>query len=107
MTASEDVGRRAAPVKRATMTQRWDSLTFVHFEYEPADVAALLPKPLQPDCFDGAAWVSLVAFEMQHVRITGIPPVPTAHRFCETNVRTCVVTIDRRFREERGRERLA
>lgn len=76
------------------MTQRWDSLTFVHFEYEPSDVAALLPAPLRPDCFDGAAWVSLVPFEMQHVRLTGLPPIPTAYRFCETNVRTYVVAPD-------------
>ena len=81
-------------VQRATMTQRWDSLTFVHFEYEPADVAALLPAPLRPDCFDGAAWVSLVPFEMQHVRVTGLPPIPGAYRFCETNVRTYVVAPD-------------
>lgn len=83
--------RCPVPVRRASMTQRWDSLTFVHFEYEPADVARLLPAPLQPHCFDGAAWVSLVPFEMQRVRLTGLPPIPTTYRFCETNVRTYVV----------------
>jgi len=82
------------PVHRAVMTQRWDSLTFVHFEYEPADVAALLPAPLRPDTFDGAAWVSLVPFDMQHVRLTGLPPLPGAHHFCETNVRTYVIGPD-------------
>lgn len=76
------------------MTQRWDSLTFVHFEYEPADLAALLPRPLRPDTFDGAAWVSLVPFEMQHVRLTGLPPIPGCYRFCETNVRTYVIGPD-------------
>jgi uncharacterized protein YqjF (DUF2071 family) len=82
------------PVRLASMTQRWDGLTFVHFEYEPSDVAALLPRPLRPDTFDGAAWVSLVPFEMQHVRLTGLPPVPGARRFHETNVRTYVVGPD-------------
>lgn len=82
------------PVRRASMTQRWDSLTFVHFEYEPADIAARLPAPLRPDTFDGAAWVSLVPFEMQHLRLTGLPPIPGTYRFCETNVRTYVVGPD-------------
>ncbi|MEZ5266102.1 MAG: YqjF family protein [Acidimicrobiia bacterium] len=91
-TALDD--RCPTPVHRASMTQRWDSLTFVHFEYEPSDIARLLPAPLRPDTFDGAAWVSLVPFEMQHVRLTGIPPLPGCHRFCETNVRTYVVAPD-------------
>lgn len=93
MTAVPD-DRCPAPVRRASMTQRWDSLTFVHFEYEPSDIAALLPRPLRPDTFDGAAWVSLVPFEMQHVRLTGLPPIPGCYRFCETNVRTYVIGPD-------------
>ena len=67
---SDDAGEYCPePVHRASMTQRWDGLTFVHFEYEPADIAALLPRPLQPDTFDGAAWVSLVPFEIGRAHV--------------------------------------
>jgi uncharacterized protein YqjF (DUF2071 family) len=73
------------------MTQRWDSVTFIHFEYEPSDLAPVLPHPLRPDCCDGAAWVSLVALELQHVRVSGLPPVPGSHHFGALEVRAPVV----------------
>ncbi len=78
------------------MTQRWDTLTFVHWEYEPADVQRLLPAPLRIDTFDGAAWIGLVPFDMQHVRLAGLPEVPGVARFPETNVRTYVIGPDGR-----------
>jgi uncharacterized protein YqjF (DUF2071 family) len=93
MTARLDA-RCPTPVRTASMTQRWDSVTFVHFEYEPSDLASVLPDPLRPDCWDGAAWVSLVALELQHVRVTGLPPLPGAHRFGALEVRAPVVTAD-------------
>jgi uncharacterized protein len=82
------------PVRLASMTQRWDRVTFVHFEYEPSDVAALLPEPLRLDCSDGAAWVGLVACHACHTRLTGLPPLPGTVRFGEVNVRTYVVLPD-------------
>lgn len=86
-----DATRCPTPVLRAAMTQRWDTLTFLHWELEPADVQRLLPGPLRVDTFDGAAWVGLVPFDMQHVRLGGLGEVPGTARFLETNVRTYVV----------------
>ena len=81
-------------IDRPVMTQRWLDVTFAHWPVEPAAVAALLPPELEPDLHDGWAWVSLVGFEMDDLRLTGLPAIPTTHRFVEFNVRTYVVGPD-------------
>ena len=82
------------PVPRTKILQRWDSLTFLHWEYEPAEVQALLPSRLKVDTFDGSAWVGLVPFEMQRVRPPFVPTLGPFGHFAETNVRTYVVGPD-------------
>jgi len=76
------------------MTQRWRDVTFAHWPVEADAVRALLPPMLEPHLFEGRAWVSLVGFEMDALRIPGVPPIPTTHRFVEFNVRTYVVGPD-------------
>lgn len=78
------------------MLQRWDTLTYVHWPVDPDEVAALLPDGLTVDTFDGAAWVGLVPFEMQRIRLPRLPAVPWVGTFPETNVRTYVVLPDGR-----------
>lgn len=73
------------------MRNTWDDLTFVHWQYDAADVQALLPPGLQVDTFDGHAWVSLVPFRMRRAGPTWLPPLPWISTFAETNVRTYVV----------------
>ena len=68
------------------MRQTWRRLTFLHWRYEPAVVARLLPPDLELDAFDGAAYVGLIPFEIHDLR--GIPHFP------ETNVRTYVIGPD-------------
>lgn len=83
-------------VARAAMLQHWDDLTFVHWRYDAAAVARLLPAGLEVETFDGSAWVGLVPFLLR----VGLPrgrPVSLS-RFPETNVRTYVVNA----RGERG-----
>jgi uncharacterized protein len=46
------------------MRQRWERLTFLHWQFDPADVERLLPAGLQADLCEGAAWVGLVPFFM-------------------------------------------
>jgi uncharacterized protein YqjF (DUF2071 family) len=75
------------------MRQRWDRLTFLHWQFKPADVAALLPDGLEPELFDGEAWVGLVPFFM-HVATSGGRMLPWVSRFAETNVRTYVRNRD-------------
>jgi len=74
------------PLDRVAMRQTWRNLTFLHWSYEPAVVARLLPPGLTVDTFDGVAYVGLIPFEIHNLR--GIPHFP------ETNVRTYVVGPD-------------
>lgn len=75
------------------MRQRWDRLTFLHWRFKPDDVARLLPAGLEPDLFDGAAWVGLVPFFM-HVATSSGQMLPWVSQFPETNVRTYVRNAD-------------
>ena len=71
------------------MRQKWQRLTFLHWQFEPAAVQRLLPYWLEPDLFDGEAWVGLVPFFM-HVATRSGRELTWVSRFCETNVRTYV-----------------
>jgi uncharacterized protein len=72
------------------MLHRWRHLTFLHWPYRPEVVQRLLPPGLEVDTADGTAWVGLLPFLMDRVRAPGLPPLPWASRFPETNVRTYV-----------------
>jgi uncharacterized protein YqjF (DUF2071 family)/predicted DCC family thiol-disulfide oxidoreductase YuxK len=78
-------------IKRPVMTQVWRDVTFAHWPVPIADVEALLPSGLEVDTHQGQAWVSLVGFEMDALRLRGFPAIPTTHRFLEFNVRTYVI----------------
>ncbi|MEX1217423.1 MAG: DUF2071 domain-containing protein [Acidimicrobiales bacterium] len=77
-------------ISRPVMTQTWRDVTFAHWPVDAEDVRKLLPAGLEPDLFEGSAWVSLVGFEMDDLRLRGLPRIPTTHRFEEFNVRTYV-----------------
>jgi uncharacterized protein YqjF (DUF2071 family) len=62
------------------MRQTWNDVSFLHWRYDPAVVRPLLPRGLELDVCDGAAWVGLVPFY-----ISGLRPLSD---FPETNVRT-------------------
>jgi uncharacterized protein YqjF (DUF2071 family) len=76
-------------VDRPVMRQRWERLTFLHWQFDPALVQCLLPPSLRVDQLDGAAWVGLVPFFMR-VSTGGGRRAPWVSDFCETNVRTYV-----------------
>jgi uncharacterized protein YqjF (DUF2071 family) len=76
-------------VQRPVMIHHWNTLTFLHWRFEPSDVQRLLPPGLEVELRDGAAWVGLVPFFMR-VGLPGAGSVPWVSRFCETNVRTYV-----------------
>lgn len=76
-------------VRFEVMHMRWLNLTFLHWQFDPEQVQAILPHGLTVDTFDGAAWVGLVPFEME-VQLPGQIPIPREGQFPETNVRTYV-----------------
>ena len=78
------------PVKRPVMKQQWRDLAYIHWEYEPEEVQALLPAGIEVDTFDGKAWVGLIPFSMRNISFPFIPPVPYFGSFPEVNVRTYV-----------------
>ena len=77
-------------IRRPVMLQGWKKIAYAHWPVEPEQVQSRLPDGLFVDTFDGAAWVGLVAFSMQGIRLPGTPPVPYLGSFPETNVRTYV-----------------
>ncbi len=80
-------------VDRAVMTMRWETLTFLHWAYDPAVIQARLPDGLTVHTYDGQAWISLVPFVMR-VGLPRLGLIPGLRRFPETNVRTYVVAAD-------------
>ena len=70
--------------------QRWQSLSFLHWRYDPGEVQRLLPPGLSVDVHDGAAWVGLTPFVLVGFRPMCLPAVPLVSTFPETNVRTYV-----------------
>jgi uncharacterized protein YqjF (DUF2071 family) len=73
------------------MTQDWTQVTYLHWPYDPAVVAPLLPAGVRPDVVDGVTWIGLIAFVMRHVRVLDTPPVPYLADFLETNVRAYAI----------------
>jgi uncharacterized protein len=70
--------------------QTWHDLLFAHWALDPEPVRAAMPAPLRPflDVREGKAWVGVIPFWMSNVRMRWLPPVPTAGKFPELNVRT-------------------
>lgn len=81
---------RPLPSGRWAMTQRWNDVLFAHWPVPPAQIAALLPDGLQADTFQGSAWLGVVPFWMDRIKVRGVPPIPGARSFPELNLRTYV-----------------
>ena len=81
-------------IERPAQHHRWRRLTFLHWPVPATAIAPTLPTGLTVDTFDDTAWIGLVLFHLD-IRVPGIPYVPWAGRFVETNVRTYVRVGDR------------
>lgn len=77
-------------VRYPLMRHRWETLTFLHWDYPIDTVQRLLPPQLKVEAWEGRAWVGLVPFHMR-VRPPVGPAVAGFTTFPETNVRTYVV----------------
>ena len=84
------MGHPEDPAGPPSLLQRWEDLLFLHWEIDPGEVAARLPRGLEPDTFGGKAHVGLIAFSMRDVRPRGWPAVPWLSDFLELNVRLYV-----------------
>lgn len=82
---------REKPVDQTSMMQqKWRDLLFLHWEYDPAEIQKTLPAGLKVDTFNGKAYIGLVPFFMQDVRLSFMPFLPGVSDFMELNVRTYV-----------------
>jgi uncharacterized protein YqjF (DUF2071 family) len=71
------------------LSQVWKDLLFAHWQVPAPAIQTLLPAGLHVECFEGAAWLGIVPFELV-IRHRCAPPLPSAARFPEINVRTYV-----------------
>ena len=71
--------------------QEWNEAIFLHWEVEPEVIKSLLPKGIELDTIHGKTWVSLVAFNMNHIGIRSLPRLPHISDFHEINIRVYIV----------------
>jgi uncharacterized protein YqjF (DUF2071 family) len=72
------------------MTQRWNDLLFAHWPVPASAIAPLLPEGLEPDVFQGSAWLGVVPFWLDRIKVRGMPTIPGMRNFPDLNVRTYV-----------------
>jgi uncharacterized protein len=72
------------------MRQTWSELLLAHWPAEAAALQPIVPPGVSLDTFDGQAWLSVVPFQMSHVRLRALPTIPTTGTFPELNLRTYV-----------------
>ena len=70
---------------------------FLSWPVAPPALAGRIPPPLSLETFDGRAWITLIAFRIERLRLRGLPPVPGLSRFGEVSCLTHV-----RLGDERG-----
>lgn len=81
---------RPLPSGRWLMTQRWNDLLFAHWPVDASQIAPLLPEGLQVDTFQGSAWIGVVPFWLDRIKIRGVPTIPGTRSFPDLNLRTYV-----------------
>jgi uncharacterized protein len=81
---------RPLPTGRWSMSQRWNDLLYAHWRVPAAAVAPFLPEGLQPDTFQGSAWIGILPLWMDRFNFRGVPTIPGARSFPELDLRTYV-----------------
>jgi uncharacterized protein YqjF (DUF2071 family) len=68
----------------------WRDAMFLHWRADAGALRRILPTDLELDLYDGAAWISIVAFRITGARLRGVPRFAGLPPFNEINVRTYV-----------------
>ncbi|MDP8954527.1 MAG: DUF2071 domain-containing protein [Actinomycetota bacterium] len=77
-------------VRWPAVAQSWRHVSFLHWAFPPDVVAARLPAGLEPDLWEGQAWLGLTPFLVEGFRLPPFPALPSISRYPETNLRTYV-----------------
>lgn len=75
--------------------QEWNQALFLHWQVDEEVLRPLVPDSLEIDTLNGKAYVSLVAFRMEHIRPRQLPAVGFISNFPEINIRTYVKKEDK------------
>src|SRR5205814_6913027 len=70
----------------------WERLAFLHWPVDQSVLADVLPPSVEPDLYDGSAWIGITPFEIHSLRLRRMLPVPFVSTFPEINVRTYVTS---------------
>ena len=81
---------RPLPTGRWTISRRWNDLLFAHWPVPAPAIAALLPEGLQVDTFQGSAWLGIVPFWLDGLRVRGVPRIPVFRSLPDLNLQTYV-----------------
>lgn len=81
---------RLLPPGRWQRSQRWNDLLLAHWPLPASSLAPLLPAGLQVDTFQGTAWLGVMPFWIDRIRVRGAPPLPGAGGFPDLGLRTYV-----------------
>lgn len=71
--------------------QEWNNALFLHWKIPYDELRKSVPERLDLDTFEGEAYISLVAFQMQKIRPKYLPAVKFISDFEEINLRTYVI----------------
>jgi uncharacterized protein YqjF (DUF2071 family) len=78
------------PPGRWLTSQRWNNLLYAHWPVPASSLAPLIPEGLQVDTFLGSAWLGIMPFKMDRIKVRGLPPIPGARSFPDLSLRTYV-----------------
>ena len=78
------------PTGRWAVSQRWNDLLFAHWPVPSGAITALLPEGLQVDTFQSSAWLGIVPFWLDRLKVRGLPRLPVLRNLPDLNLRTYV-----------------
>jgi uncharacterized protein len=83
------------PKRPWVMGQTWEDLLFAHWRVDPDALREVMPPQVEPDVWDGSAWIGVTPFAVTGMRARMTLPMPGTARFPEINVRTYTTVNDR------------
>jgi uncharacterized protein YqjF (DUF2071 family) len=84
------------------LSQSWNDTLFAHYAVEPRTLRRLVPEALTLDLYDGVAWLTVSPFCTNHVRPSGVPPLPGISNFPQVRLRTYVTMQSRSGQSKPG-----
>ncbi|NMD69298.1 DUF2071 domain-containing protein [Bacillus sp. DNRA2] len=92
MDLMNDMSHRPWPIpsKNWIMRQTWSHLIFAHYPIPAELLRPYIPSSLIIDTYNGTAWLSIVAFQMEGIYFRGLRGLSVTPKFPEINVRTYV-----------------